>query len=84
MVVNTHALAQFHYEVDVCSLINDLVKLHNVRVPQVRKGVDLSVDGHLSLLVLKVLLVVGLYCDQVFRIFMLSPSYDSKRSCTNL
>ena len=66
------------------SLINDLMKFHNVRMPQVRKGVDLSVDGHLSLLVLKVLLVVGLYCDQVFRIFMLSPSYDSKCSCTNL
>lgn len=83
-MVNAHALAEFHDEVDVRSLINDLVELHNIRMPQIRESVNLSVDSHLGLFILQVLLVVGLYCNQVLRLLVLGSSYDGECPCTNL
>ena len=84
VVVYALAHAQFHYEVDVGSLVYDLVQFHNVWVPQIRQGVDLPVHGHLGLLVLEVLLVVGLDGNHMLGVFVLGSSDDGKGSCSYL
>ena len=83
-MVYTHALAELHDQMDVSSLINDFVKFHNVWMPQVRKGIDLSVHCHLSLFVLQVLLIICLDGDNVLCHFVLSSSHDCERALADL
>lgn len=84
MVVDAHSVTKFHHQMYVCSLVDDFVQFHNVRVPQIRKGVNLSMNSHLSLFVLQVLLVVCLDCNDVFGLLVLCSPYDGESTLTNL
>ena len=68
----------------VSSLINDLMKLHDVGVPEVGEGVDLTMHGHLSLFVMQVLLVVSLNRDRVLRSLMHGSANYGERTRANL
>ena len=84
VVVYAFAHAQFHYKMDVGSLVDDFVQFHNVGVPQIRQCVDLPVHGHLGLSVLEVLLVVSLNCNHVLSVSVLSSPDYGESSCSDL
>ena len=84
MVVNTHALTQLHDEMDLRPLIDDFMQFHDVRVPQFRKCVDLSVNCLCCRLVLQILLFICLDRNHVLRHFMLGPSHNCKGALADL
>ena len=65
-------------------LVHNLMKLHDIWVPEIGEGVDLPVHSHLSLLVLQVLLVVGLDRDRVLRRLVHGSSNDGESTRANL
>ena len=84
VMVNAHTLAKLHDQMNMCPLIDNFMKFHNARMPEVRKCVDLSVDSLLSFPVLQILLIVGFYGDHMFCLFVDSTSYYSESTLTNL
>ena len=66
------------------SLINDFVKFHDIWMPEIGKSINLSVDCHLCFFILEVLLIIRLDGYQVFGLFVLGSSDNSKGSCTDL
>ena len=68
----------------VSALVDDLVQLHNGRVPQVRQRVDLSVHGLLGLPILQIFLVVGLDCNHMLGRFVSSPANYSECTLSDL
>ena len=52
VVVDAHALTQFHDEVDMSSLIDDFVELHDVLMPKFGESINLSRDSLLGFFVL--------------------------------
>ena len=83
-MVNAHALTQLHDKVHLRPLINDFMQFHDVRVPQVRKRVNLFMDGICCLLILQILFIIRLDRDYVLRHFMLSSSHYRKGALANL
>lgn len=69
---------------DLSALVDDFVEFHNVWVPQVRQGVNLTVHGHLSFFVCQVLLVVGFYRNYVLSLLVGAAAHDRKGSLAHL
>ena len=69
---------------DMRPLVHYLMQLHNVRMPQVRQGLDLSVDSVSRSVSHEVLFIIGFYCYHVFRFFVLCSPHDRKRPLADL
>ena len=68
----------------MCPLVDNLMKFHNAWMPEVRKCVYLSVDGLLRFPVLQILLIVSLYRDYMFCLFVDSASDNSEGTLAHL
>ena len=44
VMINAHALAKLHDEVNMSSLVNYLMQLHQIWMPQICKGLNLTMD----------------------------------------
>ena len=84
VMVYAHALAQLHDKVHMRPLVHHLMQLHNVRMPQVRQGLDLSADSVSGSFSHEVLFIIGFYCYHVFGFFVLCSPHDSKSPLADL
>ena len=69
---------------NVGSLVDDFVKLHDAWVPKVRQSIDLTMDGHLSLPILQIFLVICLDRNHVLSLLVCGPPDNSEGSLAHL
>ena len=77
-MIDGAACTQLHDQVHMCALVDDLVEFHDIRVPQIRQGIYLSMHCHLCLLVLQVLFIVGLDGDGILRLLVRGTAHNCK------